>query len=580
MYVLGISNGHVATAVLLKDGEVIACASEERFNNKKSFNGFPAQAIDWCLEYARIQGTDIDLVATPYLYRPPIHTPEDQRQSQGSLHVLYLLSKALNFFRYFYRRIRFRIPQTKILGVLAYRLAALTVGKYFTYKYKQYVAEYLKISKSRVIAYDHHLSHAAAAYYASQFNTKKALVFTLDAEGDNYCSSVSIFEGKEFKVLAKTPRENSFGYIFGAITKFLGMKPHEHEYKVMGLAPYAKDEDVDKLYEVVKETIYLDPKNMLKMSSPFNTQDYDQYLEKNLRGKRFDHIAGAYQKLVEELVTKWITEGIKRTGISTVVLSGGVFMNVKANKRIAELKEVKELYALPSCSDESAPLGAAYLGSVNTQIPKPIKTLYWGPEYTDEQIEKVLKESGKHKFEKHKNIEKEIAKLLASGNVVANSSGRMEFGARALGNRSILANPQNTDTIRLINEQIKNRDFWMPFAPSILKERAKNYIKSPKIESPFMMFAFDSTESAQTDLRAALHPYDMTMRAQILSEEENPRYYKIIKEFENLTGIGGVLNTSFNLHGYPIARGPVEALFTFENSELQYLALGSYLVTK
>lgn len=580
MYVLGISDGHVATAVLLKDGEVIASASEERFNNIKGYIGYPSQAINWCLKYAGIQGKDLDLVTTPFLYRPPIYAPETQRQKQESLNILYFLSKVFNVFRFAYRKIRFRYPQTRILGFIAYRFAVLTVGNYFTKKYKEYTAEFLRIPLDKIIAYDHHLSHAAAAYYSSPFSREKALVFTLDGEGDNYCSSVNIFDGKEYQVLAKTPRENSLGYIFANITMFLGMKPHEHEYKVMGLAPYAKDEDVNKLYDIIKSTVYLDPSNKLRFSTPFNTQDYDQYLEKYLRGKRFDHIAGAYQKLVEELLVSWIRAGIEKTGIKTIILSGGVFMNVKANKQIAELKEIHKLFVLPSCSDESAPLGSAFLGLPSSIYPEPIKTLYWGPEFSDDEIEDVLKKSGTHKFMKHKQIETAIAKLLAKGFVVANSSGRMEFGARALGNRSILANPKNSDTIRVINEQIKNRDFWMPFAPTILKERTKDYIKSPKINSPFMMIAFESTLKAREDLRAALHPYDLTMRAQILDQKENPRYYKIIKEFEKITGIGGVLNTSFNLHGYPIAMGPEEALFVFYNSDLQYLALGNYLIRK
>jgi len=318
---------------------------------------------------------------------------------------------------------------------------------------------------------------------------------------------------------------------------------------------------------------------------------FENFFEKELKFTRFDNIAGAVQKLVEELTMDWVRNAIKKTGIHNVALCGGVFMNVKANQRILELPEVTNLFVMPSCSDESNAIGSCFYGykkyCETNNIPfntQPIKDLYLGPEYGNEYIENIIKTKNlkqKYKIRKIKEINKEVAKLLADGKIVARCSGKSEWGARALGNRSILSNATNMETIKILNETIKDRDFWMPFTPSILDKFAKRYFVNPKgVFAPYMCITFESTKQARKDIPAAMHTYDQTLRPQVVTKEYNPDYYKIIEEFSRLTGRGGILNTSFNLHGEPNVLTPEDAIHTVENSDLKYLAMGNYLFEK
>jgi len=263
-------------------------------------------------------------------------------------------------------------------------------------------------------------------------------------------------------------------------------------------------------------------------------------------------------------------------------------MNVKLNLKIMEMPEVRKFFVFPSCGDESLAIGAAYYGyeqvckdkGKNVDI-EPLGDLYKGPEYSNEYIENVLKKESGIVYSFFDNIEEKIVELLTKKEIVARFAGRMEWGARALGNRSILADASNYEVVKIINEMIKQRDFWMPFAPTILKEREDDYIVNPKkVPAPYMILAFNSKEKAKKDLVAAMHPYDYTLRPQILEKEENEKYYKIIKIFEEMTGMGGILNTSFNLHGYPIVCSPEDAIHVFKNSGLKYLALENWLVKK
>ena len=260
-------------------------------------------------------------------------------------------------------------------------------------------------------------------------------------------------------------------------------------------------------------------------------------------------------------------------------------MNVKANKRISEIPEVQNLTICPSSGDESAPFGGAYFGlkKLINHKTEDINNLYLGPDFSKQDVEKAIKENlAKNlKIKKYNDIEKEIATLLAKGKIVGRFKGRMEWGARALGNRSILMDPSRLDLKHELNEQVKSRDFWMPFAATILDEREKEYIINPKnIKAYYMAIGFDTTIKGRRDLAAAIHPYDFTCRPQILKKDDNPDYYKLIKHFESLTGIGAVLNTSFNYHGEPIVCTPEDALHTFKVTGLQYLALGNYLISK
>lgn len=590
VYVLGIYIGHNATAALLKDGALIACVSEERFTNVKNFLGFPKQSIAWVLSFAGITSKDVDLVALPITGLSPVYSSQ-KKQKDASITLLSALFSVVATLRTLWDSAVYYLPAIRPVGQVLYSAAMATIGAYTLWKEKQFISRYLGIPVEHVVKFDHHLAHAASAYYASPYNRMRAVAVTLDAEGDGNSSSVTVFHGTKINRIAVTKRDHSLGYIYSHVTRYLGMKSGEHEYKVMGLAPYAKEKHVNDLYQKIKGLITIDPSDPLKFTSRLNTQNAYGFLKKNLEGERFDNIAGAFQRLTEERMVELTGNAVEKTHCDTIVAAGGVFMNVKANQRICELPGVKHAFFMPSAGDESSPIGACYLAYRDYCLNRdkkfaiaPLRDLYLGPAFSEGDIRKFLA-SGKwgkrFKITRYNDIEKKIAELLTEGKVVARLSGRMEWGARALGNRSILAHPRNYDVVRDINERMKMRDFWMPFAPSVLFERKDDYCVNRKgIDAPYMTITFDSTPKAVKELRAALHPYDFTLRPQFVRKDWNPGYWKIIKEFENLTGIGAVLNTSFNLHGYPIVMGPKEAMHAFRNSGLEYLALGAYLIEK
>lgn len=591
IYILGIYDGHLSTATLLKDGQIIASVSEERFTGKKNYSGFPYKSIEYVLSSEGIVPKDLTMVVVPQRWGVPVFSDPNVQKSDKILNVSVFLYKPLGYLRKAWGNIEYRYPKLRKIRRPIYEFLYKLIGSRTIKKHKEYIASYLKIDKNIVRDFEHHHAHAAAAYYASFYNNKDALVLTIDGEGDLACSSVWTVRNGRWRLLVETPTDASLGWIYYEVTGYLGMKRNEHEYKVMGLAPYAKEYGVIPLFEKIKDLVLLDKRNPLRFTSKFDTHLTLKFLIREMQEQRFDYIAGAFQKLVEDKVTEWVSAAIKKTKLHTICLGGGVAMNVKANLKIAELGEVKEFFVCPSAGDESSPMGACFLGYVEyceekriKSEVKPLGPLYLGPSFSSEEIERFLKKNGyfrKYKIRFVKNIEKEIAKLVSIDKIVARMSGRMEWGARALGNRSIFANPSNPDLVRVINEQMKMRDFWMPFTPSILKERAKNYLVNPKeIPAPYMILTFHSTDLAKKHLKAAMHPYDFTLRPQLVEESWNPSYYKILKEFEKLTGIGGVLNTSFNLHGLPVVRGPEEAMHAFENSGLEYLAMENFLIAK
>ncbi|HSX39798.1 MAG TPA: carbamoyltransferase C-terminal domain-containing protein [Candidatus Saccharimonadales bacterium] len=576
-YFLGIYHGHNATvAVLNLDGQVIDCVSEERFVNVKNKSGFPVHSLKYIKD--KYKNDEILGIGLPFEFMNAVFLTE----SDGS----YKKDNILNIFLRLMWRILLNTDRE--IYSFVYDKYKNILGTYMAKKQIAFTADYFKLDPKIVKGYNHHLCHAFPAYYLSPYNKEDALVLTLDGEGDGLSATVSKVVNGKFEMISTTGLGDSLGNIYLELTRYLGMKPNEHEYKVMGLAPYARAEQVEKVYKKIKDWVVVDG---LEFRAKFDTHLAYKYIKKEMEGFRFDNIAGAFQKLVEEKMVEWVSNAIKETNLSTVCCSGGVFMNVKANMKVSQIPDLKKIWILPSCGDESTPLGAAissYLdyckeNSLNIDI-KPLKDLYLGPSFTNSEIEKFIQEKNiksKYKVEYHTHIEKVIAQLIANGNVVANLSGRMEFGARALGNRSILANPTKPDVIKEINEYIKNRDFWMPFAASLLEERADDYVVNPKhLAADYMIMSFESTMLGKKELRTAMHQYDFTIRPQIVRRDWNSRYYRILKEFEALTGIGGILNTSFNLHGSPIVLGPKEAYYVFENSGIKYLSLENYLISK
>ena len=580
MYILGLNIGHNATACLLKDGKIIGCVSEERFSRIKNHCGIPFRSINYLLKENNISFNEIEFLVTDDHY-PTKKDPDFGKEFLQAYTNPPRIKKLLSKIGYTYPDI--------FNKYLIFKENLLTLNKnQKKAQIKKELSRTFKFPENKILPIDHHFAHSLAPCFNLP-NNKKTLIFTLDGEGSGTCATVSIFDGKNLRVLSKSRKNASLGYLYAITTIYLGMKPLEHEFKVMGLSPYAKKHNVDKVYLKIKDLIWIDKK--LRFQSKLNMPFFNNFLEKEMKFDRFDSIAGAVQLLVEEKSCEWIRKAIKLTKINNIALSGGVFMNVKANQKISELLDVKEIFVMPSCGDESNAIGACFYGykkycgrnNLNFEI-KPITDLYLGPEYNDKYIETMIikdKLKLKYKIKKLKNINKEISKLLANGEIVARCSGKSEWGARALGNRSILANASHPDTIRILNETIKDRDFWMPFTPSILDKFEKKYIINPKkIFAPYMTITFNSTDLARKNIPAAMHPYDQTLRPQIVTKEYNKDYYEIIEEFSKLSDNGGILNTSFNLHGEPNVLTPEDAIHTADNSDLKYIAIGNYLFEK
>jgi carbamoyltransferase len=578
MIVLGITDTHCATAAILRDGAIIGCASEERFTRLKNDAGYPRLAIDALLRQCGVTAAEIDLVALA------------GTQSYARAWMNRVLHDA-DYARAYYG-VRLEAPARGLrrrLRKLGARLglADAARGKFELSEAERtaFVTEHLGTPRERIVSYDHHACHAAAAYFGSHFAGAAALVLTNDTSGDGLCATASAAERSGIVRREATPSApGSLGSFYSFVTLLLGMKFGEHEYKVMGLAPYAPPRDAERAEASLREVFDLEPSSPARFAWKRRGPRYRQLLEATL-GQRFDAIAAGAQRIVEDALLQWARLMRERHGGDRLALGGGVFMNVKANGRLAEEEWLRDLFVFPSCGDESNAVGAAYLASVARGVaPQSFGPAYLGPAVDPHEVEALIRRrdlSATYRVSEHDRMAEKIADLLVSDGVVARCAGRMEFGARALGNRSILANPSDHRVGPLINTMIKHRDFWMPFAPSILRERETDYVVNPKsLASPYMMLAFPTNPKRRDEIVAAIHPQDGSARAHLVDEAWNPEYHRVIREFERRTGIGAVLNTSFNLHGEPLAASPEDALDTFERSGLRHLALDRWMLSK
>ncbi len=577
--ILGIHLSHNSTACLLKDGAIVSAAQQERFDRVKNSGRFPRDAIDWILASQKIVPEELDAVAVGgYEVLPSGVELATSGAKNEHIPITNRVWRHIDYRHQNLRKVFYPIVMKK-------RHKSTARGRD---ELKQKLATIYSIPASKVFFVDHHTCHAYSAYYGLRNKTDESIVLTLDGEGDEVCASVNLAEGDSVKRISTTPWYRSLGYIYSQTTTYLGMKALEHEYKVMGLAPYAKGYFMDAYKRLFEPVISFD-KDSLEFTSAFPLNRFITHLKENAVGERFDNVAAAVQHLTEGLVTAWARTAMEKLGCHDLYLGGGVFMNVKLNLKLSELDEVNSIHPFPSCGDESNPFGAAYYVYINHFSKSPASTrrvreLYLGPEYSNDEIDAFIKKrdlTRKYDVDFYHDIEGVIADLLAKGEVVARVAGKCEWGARSLGNRAILGNASNMQAFYKVNDQIKMRDFWMPFAPTVLKEREDDYVENPKkIDAPYMIMAFHSTSLAQKELVAAIHQADKTCRPQLLEKEWNPRYYKIIKEFEKKTGIGGVMNTSLNLHGEPLVCSPEDAIHTLENSGLRYLAIENYLISK
>jgi len=591
MIILGLHDGHNATAALVVDGKVVACASEERFSRRKNDCGYPVRAIDSILAQAGIKPQQIDLVAlstqnaNPFalkLKRESVFKISDYiRENHEYWKPLLYENRTTDFWHRALKDSRFAATNYPYNIDFVHTLPKEQWGPAFNRERQRLIIEHLHISEDKIILVDHHSAHAIYAYFASPRSNKgKAVVVTADGWGDGCNATISVPEGDGLKEIHRTAMCN-IARMYSWTTLLLGMKPHEHEYKVMGLAPYAKTYLRDMAYQVYQETLVVDGLDFKWQKKP---GDMYFYFREKFEGLRFDGIAAGLQLWVETLLTEWITNIMKHTKAEVLYYSGGLSLNVKANKTLAELPVVKDLFVPPSGGDESIAMGAALLVSRQKgQKLTALRDAYLGCAPTKEQALAAIAGIAKDQAYKVVNnpTDEMLADLLAQGKVLGRCVGQMEFGARSLGNRAIICDPSRREQLRAINEKVKFRDFWMPFTPSILAERAKDYLVNPKnIGAEYMTTAFDSTPLAQDHLKAAIHPYDFTARPQLVSPDTNREYYNLLKAFEKKTGIGGVLNTSLNLHGIPIAGSAADAVEILTNSGLDGLILPGVLVLK
>ena len=586
---LHIHDGHNSSLLVsdAKTGNILFGANEERYTHKKNQSGFPINSLKKSQEYLNFSFEDIQGVfyssrTEPYL---PTKTNSDLFR-----YLFLTLSPFLS--KYFFTN--------KLISNFYKKISHL-----FRRKDSKKTLRDLGISTKNIQFYDHHYCHAASTIsFLQSTPTKDVLIFTLDGSGDLSSGSIFIFNSGKLRIIERIHSLDSLGEIYSQATGLLNMKPLEHEYKLMGLAPYCKKEYAEKVYEIlVKKVIKISKdkkgRTVFKSRKGLFGIPLRKHLGKELSGYRFDAIAAGIQLLVEKVVTQWIIDWINSTQINDIAISGGVFMNVKLNKLIAELPEVKKLTVVPSSGDESLVFGSLVASYLKNKFKLRNMSDYYnqgsknglliGNSYSPNEVKIAIKdyESQNKSHEINlfsgEEIQNKIIDLLIVGKVGARFCGRMEFGARSLGNRSIICSPRDIKQIRIINEAIKSRDFWMPFAPVILDKYSCDYlkIKSNQINSyEFMQIAADSKEFFIENAPASIHPYDMTSRPQILRKEINSDFYDLIEKFKERTNVGCLLNTSFNLHGYPVVESPTDALEVFFNTGIDFLILENNLLIK
>jgi carbamoyltransferase len=594
MKILGLSLGQLTTAALMVDGKIVACASEERWTRNKNDMGYPKEAIDYCLREAGLSGKDLDAVAIGSLHIPADYQVTKVFSDFGSED--YLRAQKEYWYPRFYEGksprwidvFKDKIDLEQYPG--GWDKIDFTDDKTQWATYKPFIHEtivnHIGVDKQKIVHIDHHTAHAFYAYYASPLRGD-TLIFTADAFGDGLSATISTVKNGVIERISESKTFN-LGRLYRYVTELLAMKPNEHEYKVMGLAPYSKPYYSDKPYSIFKENLYVDGLEFKYHERP---TDMFFYFRDKLEGCRFDGIAGGLQRYVEDMLVEWVENALRVTGLRKVVFGGGVGMNIKAMHKLGQLEGIDELFVPPSVGDESLAAGVCYKlmheycgeKGLDRSMIKHFDSAYLGPDVCETDVTALIE---KHHLSDTYRVKrsvkaKEVAMMLRDGKVIGRCVGRMEFGARALGNRSILANPKYPNIVRKINEQIKNRDFWMPFTPSILEECTEEYLVNPKkFFAPYMTVGFDSTAKAQEDIPGGLHPADFTARPQMVTRSMNPEYHELITAFKKLTGVGALLNTSFNLHGYPIVMTPEDALHVFQHSDIDAILVGETLISK
>jgi carbamoyltransferase len=595
MYILGISCFyHDSAAALLQDGVLIAAAEEERFSRKKHDFGFPENAIKFCLDKARIKAEELDYVV---FYEKSMQKFER------------LLTSILDTFPHSLKV--FRESMITWLG-----------EKLFI---KNLIKEKVCVTDKKIIFVEHHLSHAASALFCSPY--KEAAILTADGVGE--WTTTTLGYGKanwngtgenQINLFAELRFPHSLGLLYSAFTAFLGFEVNEGEYKVMGMAPYGEPKYVDQVWKLLDlkddgsfwldtsyfsyfyhpektfngkfERLFGSPRNPKTRFVTSRTSLYDDpyppTAEELQQNQYYADIAASIQKVTEEVLLKMAQYLHRHTGLKKLCLAGGVALNSVSNYRLLKETPFEELYIQPAAGDAGGAIGAA-LYAYHVLLGQPRKFVlehaYWGEEYREEDIHSFLEENGLRYeyFSDSEQLLERVVEALTAGKIVGWYQGRFEWGPRALGNRSILADPRQAIMKDIVNIKIKFREPFRPFAPSVLAERAGEYFVLPDSEglypARFMLMVMPVRPDKQTIIPAVTH-VDGTGRLQMVYRDTNPRYYRFIEIFGQATGVPVILNTSFNLKGEPIVNTPANAYHTFQKSEMDILVLENFLLER
>lgn len=574
MKILGLSGalGHDPSAALYIDGKLVAAAEEERFvRDKHAKNRMPYEAAKFCLQWAGVRPREVDAVAIPYAPIPLFGSPA----------------------RWHYAR-RYGYAPDRALD-------AIFAGNRRFHRYKKRIEWCLQqlgfdLGKTEIIPVEHHLAHAASAYHCSGFGDKTAIL-CIDGKGEYATTFFGYGENGVIHKIKEFYDPDSLAGVYGAITEYLGFEMLDGEYKVMGMAPYGDPTryDFSRLArfedgELVVNTDYVNVVGLRRYKekgkgyyfSPKLIEWLGPRREGDVADEPYIHYAASMQALFErlalEMMEYYLGDIIRETGL--IAFAGGGALNVKLNQKIVARLDVKELFVQPAAGDAGTAVGAAAYVSMQRGVPvEKMEHVYLGPAYTNEEIiAACAKHPARPRWQKIDDVPVRVARLLADGHPVAWFQGRMEFGPRALGGRSILGCPSVPGIADRINAQIKFRERWRPFCPSLLDTVAPQMLQTHH-PAPFMTITFEVAPQWRQRVPEVVHE-DGTARAQVLRREQHPRYYELMVELEKLTGNGVVLNTSLNRRGEPMVCSPSDALDMFFGSDLQYLVMEDILVTK
>lgn len=574
MLILGLNMFHAdASAAIVNDGEVVFAIAEERLNRHKHYGGFPGLSVKACLDAVGAKITDIDHVA--------VGQDSDANLIKKVRYALANPAKILNFIRLRQRKAAMRDVRSLLAGALEVDPQALHFQEHHL---------------------EHHIAHIASAYYCSPW--EKAAGFSYDGSGDFVSTMMARCEGNEIEVLDRVFLPHSLGSFYTMICEFIGYKKYGDEGKVMGLAPYGKPtycEQVSKIIELKNGGFQLDLNFFKPLGSNQGMQVMDdgtvklaphfsKQMEKLFGNPLEPHaeitqrdmdLAFAMQQRFEEVFFHLLNQLHKRVPLEDLVMAGGCALNSVANGKLLTQTPFRHTWIQPAAGDEGLAIGAA-LHTYHSVLRQPrrheLKNSYLGPEFSPEQIESGLR-AADLRFQKfgRQPLLDAVAEEIAAGNVIGWFQGRMEWGPRALGNRSIVAHPGLPNMKDILNSRIKHREWFRPFAPSILVERQSEYFEHDH-PSPFMLHVYKIRPEKRAQLCAVNH-VDDTGRLQTVGREENPLYYDLIQAFERKTGIPVLLNTSFN-ENEPIVCTPQEAIDCFKRTRMDVLAIGPYLVRK